>query len=303
MLMKRLFVPGLIFLCLFQSVTSAAQYYYLNSKYYGSDVVMEVGGSIGIMNSLTDIGGKKGIGKGFLKDLNMDFTKPSASLYVIGMYKDAFGVRLEATFGKIQSNDSILKSVGPSTFGRYERNLSFRSNIVDIQLAAEVHPLFFKHYDEGEAPFWSPYLVAGIGLFTFNPEAKLNGRWYSLHALHTEGEGFKEYPDRKSYSLTQINVPIGIGVKYELGPSLNLRFEVVHRILFTDYLDDVSNVDYIDPALFPNYLPPAQAALAQQLYDRRISTVKNNQRGDPKDNDSFFTVQLKIGFALHSAKR
>jgi Domain of unknown function (DUF6089) len=301
--MKRLFVYILVFLCLFRSVPSAAQYYYLNDKYYSSALVVEVGGSIGIMNSLTDIGGKKGIGKGFLKDLNMNFTKPALGLYAIGMYKDAFGVRLEATFGKIQSNDSILKSAAPSTFGRYERNLSFRSNITDIQLAMEVHPLFFKHYDEGKAPYFSPYLVAGIGLFTFNPEANLNGHWYALHPLRTEGEGFKEYPDRKSYNLTQINIPLGIGVKYELGSSMNLRLEIVHRILFTDYLDDASNVDYIDPSLFNNYLLPAQAALAQQLYDRRISTVKNNQRGDPKDNDSYFTVLLKIGFALHSARR
>jgi hypothetical protein len=38
------------------------------------------------------------------------------------------------------------------------------------------------------------------------------------------------------------------------------------------------------------------------LYDRRISTIKNNQRGDPKDNDAFFTIQLKIGMALRSAR-
>ena len=301
--MKRLFVRVLVCLCLFQPVRSAAQFYYYNDKYYQTDLVVEVGGSLGIMNSLTDIGGKKGVGKGFIKDLNMKFTKPSASIYVIGMYKDAFGVRLEGTFGSIQSYDSILKKVGPSTFGRYERNLSFRSKITDIQLAAEVHPLFFKHYDEGEAPFWSPYVVVGIGFFSFNPEAKLNDHWYALQPLHTEGQGFKEYPDRKPYKLTQLNVPIGIGVKYEIGASLNARLEIVHRILFTDYLDDVSNVDYIDPALFNVYLPPGEATVAQQLYDRRISTVKNNQRGDPRDNDAFFTIQLKIGYTLRSAKR
>ncbi|MDP4263482.1 MAG: hypothetical protein Q8941_13225 [Bacteroidota bacterium] len=300
--MKKLFVPVLACLYLFQPVISEAQYYYYNDKYYGSDIVFEAGVSAGIMNSLTDIGGKKGIGKGFIKDLNMNFTKPSFSIYGIAMYRDAIGVRLEGTFGGIRSNDSILKSVAPSTFGRYERNLSFRSKITDVQLAAEVHPLFFKHYDEGEAPYWSPYLVAGIGFFSFNPEANLNGHWYALQPLHTEGQGFAEYPDRKPYKLTQINVPLGIGVKYELGTFLNARLEIVHRILFTDYLDDVSNVDYIDPALFNAYLSPAQASIARQLYDRRISS-KNNQRGNPKNNDSYFTIQLKIGMTLRTARR
>jgi len=50
--------------------------------------------------------------------------------------------------------------------------------------------------------------------------------------------------------------------------SLNVRFEIVHRILFTDYLDDVST-DYINPNLFSQYLPARQAAIAKQLYGRK----------------------------------
>lgn len=301
--MKRLFASVLAFVYLLPPIPGQAQYYYLNSKYYGSEIAVEVGASIGAMNCLTDIGGKKGIGKKFIKDLNLNVTKPSFSLYVIAMYKDALGVRLEGTIGGIRAYDSVLKSVAPTTFGRYERNLSFRSRITDVQLAAEIHPLFFKHYDEDEAPYWSPYLVAGIGFFTFNPEANINNHWYALHPLRTEGEGFAEYPDRKPYKLTQIMVPVGIGVKYELGPSMNARLELVHRILFTDYLDDVSNIDYVDPALFSAYLPPAQASLAQQLYDRRVVKVKGSQRGNPDNNDSYFSVQVKIGVTLRSNRR
>jgi len=285
-----------------QTNPAGAQYYYYNDKYYGSDWMIELGVSAGIMNSLTDIGGKKGIGKRFIKDLNWKVSKPSFSLYGIAMYKDFIGVRLEATFGKIHSYDSILRKVGPSTFGRYERNLSFKSTIMDVQLVAEVHPLFFKRYDEGKAPFWSPYLVAGIGYFSFNPQAKLNDQWYYLHPLRTEGEGFEEYRDRKIYSLNQVNIPLGIGVKYELSPVINARLEMVYRVLFTDYLDDASQKDYIDPSLFINYLSTQQAAIARQLADRRLSTVINNQRGDPKDNDAFFTIQFKIGYTLRSSK-
>ncbi|MEI9908535.1 MAG: hypothetical protein WDO71_02020 [Bacteroidota bacterium] len=276
--------------------------YYHNDKYYGNNLALELGGSFGIMNALTDLGGKKGIGKGTIKDLNMKVSKPSFSLYAMVVYKEAIGVRLEGTFGSIQSYDSILKKVAPTTFGRYERNLSFRSSITDIQLAAEIHPLFFKTYDEGEAPFFSPYLVAGIGFFSFNPEAKLNGRWYALQPLHTEGQGFAEYPDRKPYKLTQVNIPLGIGLRYEVTSSLSARLEVVHRILFTDYLDDVSK-NNIDPALFYNYLSPTQAAIAEQLADRRTAVPKNEQRGDPKDKDSFFTIQLKIGIAIRTDRR
>lgn len=307
--MKRSFAL-VSFICLgyLSTIPCRAQYYYYNDKYYGNDWVFEIGGGIGIMNSLTDLGGKKGIGKGFIKDLNMNVSKPSYSLYIIGMYREALGIRLQGTFGKIGAYDTILKKVAPSTYGRYERNLSFRSTITDVQLAAEVHPLFFRHYDEGEAPFWSPYLVAGIGFFSFNPEANLDGKWEALQPLHTEGQGFHEYPNRKPYSLTQINIPLGIGIKYELGSSLNVRLEIVHRILFTDYLDDVST-NYIDDALFSNYLTPSQAAIAQRLYSRvgeltpGAVSIAGTQRGDPKDNDSFFTVQLKIGFAIRTIRK
>jgi hypothetical protein len=300
--MKRSLASVLLCLFILQVLPSGAQYYYQNDKYYGTDVTLELGGSAGFMNALTDLGGKKGIGKGTIKDLNLKVSKPSFSIYAIAMYKDAIGVRLEGTFGSIHSYDSILKKVASSTFGRYERNLSFRSKITDIQLAAEVHPLFFKTYNEGEVPYFSPYVVVGIGFFSFNPEAQLNGRWYALQPLHTEGQGFTEYPDRKPYKLNQFNIPLGIGIKYEINSSFNARFEIVHRILFTDYLDDVSK-DNIDPSLFYNYLSPTQAAIAEQLADRRTAVPKNNQRGDPHDNDAFFTVQLKIGMAIRTARR
>jgi hypothetical protein len=258
------------------------------------------------MNALTDLGGKKGVGKSFIKDLNLKMSKPSFSIYGAAMIKDVLGVRIEGTFGGIQSYDTVLKKVAASTYGRYDRNLSFRSKISELQLAVEVHPLFFKSYDEDEAPLWSPYVAAGIGFFNFNPEAKLDGRWYALQPLHTEGQGFAEYPDRKNYKLTQLCIPLGVGVKYELGASINVRLEIMHRILFTDYLDDASS-DYIDPALFNTYLSPARAAIAKKLYNRIAELNPNyipgqGQRGNPKNNDSFFTVQLKFGMSLRTAR-
>src|SRR5690349_13300313 len=109
--------------------SACSQYYYYNEKYYNSNWVFELGGSAGIMNSLTDLGGRKGIGRKFIKDLNWTMSKPSFGIYAMGMYKDVMGIRLEGTFGSICSFDSLLKSVGPSTFGRYERNLSFKTTI------------------------------------------------------------------------------------------------------------------------------------------------------------------------------
>ena len=45
------------------------------------------------MNCLTDIGGKKGIGKKFIKDLNMGKTHLSGGLFLSATYKYALGLR------------------------------------------------------------------------------------------------------------------------------------------------------------------------------------------------------------------
>jgi len=306
--LKQLLI-GLFFLSLFSPGEGEAQYYYYNDKYFNNDLVFEGGAAAGIMNCLTDLGGKKGIGKGFIKDLNMKNTKPCFGIYFMGIYQNKIGVRLEGTFGKVFAYDSILKPFVPNTSGRYERNLSFRSDIKDFQLSLEIYPtiLFGNFSDNGPSPLL-PYLVGGIGYFSFDPEANLNGEWHRLEPLHTEGQGFVEYRDRKPYKLSQINYPVGAGIKYELSPSINLRLELVHRILTTDYLDDVST-NYIDPDLFSHYLPGLQAAYAELLADRQRelnathTTVPNEIRGDPTSKDSYFSFQFKIGFVFGRERR
>lgn len=288
-----------------------AQYYFHNGRFYDNDWIVEVGGTMGVMNALTDLGGNKGIGKPFLKDLNLSKTNLSGGFYFTGMYRSLIGVRLEGCFGSVEGADSILKNVRATTFGRYERNLHFRSKISDIHVGVEFHPLMIMRpiSDESGPPLISPYLLAGIGFFTFDPKAELNGQWYSLQPLRTEGQGFPQYRDRKPYSLQQRNYHIGAGFRMELTDFIVARLEIDHRILNTDYLDDVSQDSYIDPALFAQNLSPTRAALAAQLFFRGDEITpaepfaKSNQRGDPKDKDAYFTVQLKIGVMLGRQRR
>lgn len=294
--------------CIIASQSLDAQYYYYNDKFFDHAIVIELGASAGVMNSLTDLGGRKGVGKKFIKDLVWSNSKPAFGVYAMAMYQDKIGVRLEGTFGEVKAYDSILNSVKTTTGGRYERNLSFKSKIADFQLAIEVHPLMFKNYDDENPPRLSPYLLGGVGYFSFDPQARLNGQWFALQPLHTEGQGFAEYPDRPNYKLNQLNIAAGLGLKYEVNNMVNARLEINYRILDTDNLDDVST-NYIDPNLFFNYLSSNQAAIAQQLYNRKSeinpSDITNigDQRGDPSDNDAFFTIQLKFGFTLGRQQR
>jgi hypothetical protein len=292
-----------------QKVT--AQYYFYDNSTYNTAVMFEVGGSLGVMNCFTDIGGKKGLGGKFVKDLNIGNNQFNGSLYLTATYKEAVAIRIEGTLGQVKAYDSILKDV-QSTTSRYNRNLSFRSKISEISAVAEFYPFFiFTNWANRDdyPPSYSPYLIAGIGYYTFNPQTTLNGRTVDLQPLSTEGQGFKEYPDRKPYKLHQMNFPVGIGVKYELSSLLNLRGEFLYRILATDYLDDLS-ARYINPSVYPKYFTGTTLADAVALSDRRsknnseypINPLGGQIRGNPKNNDSYFSFNIKLGLTFGRQK-
>ena len=293
--------------CLVFSQEPCAQYYFYDNRYYEKSILLECGASSGIMNALTDLGGKKGQGKKFLNDVNWRNSRAAFGLYAAMLYRDRLGLRLEGSFGEITASDSILKNINTTTGGRYERNLSFRTRIADLQLQLEVHPLLFINMGNNP-PLLSPYITAGAGYFSFDPQTRLNGRWYALQPLRTEGQGFPEYPDRKPYRLGQLNIAAGLGVKYEINAVCNARLELNYRFLDTDYLDDVSTT-YVDPRLFHTYLPAQLAGTAQQLHNRKKElnpgdlTFAGDQRGNPGSDDSFFTLQLKGSITIGRQRR
>lgn len=285
---------------------TAAQFYFYDNNFYDTPVMFEFGGSVGIMNCLSDVGGLRGNGRPFLKDLTIGNNQVNGSIYLSMLYKYAVGFRLEGTFGHVKAYDSIsLKSVSE---GRYERSLQFKSKINEVALVAEFHPLFiFINWltRDDEPPRFSPYFAAGMGVFSFNPQAKLGNNWIDLQPLSTEGQGFAEYPKREPYSLVQLNYSLGIGAKYELTKDINVRFEILDRILKTDYLDDLSE-RYIDPHLFPKYFSGIQLANALALNDRRsrtnpeypINPNGGQRRGNPNNKDAYFTCNLKLGITF-----
>lgn len=294
----RIARPLLVAFTLLFSASSFGQYYYYNSSHYDRDLLFELGGGVGGMNSITDLGGSKGNGGMYINDMNLRFTKLSGSVYFGIVYQQLAGVRLEATWGSVESADSILKgATNLDALSRYNRNLNFRSSINEVALIGEFYPLplFFKD----QLPVLSPYIMAGLGYYRFNPQVLVNGRYVDAKPLSTEGQRFPEFRGRESYSLKQVNVPVGFGVKYELSQLFNLRLEVLHRFLFTDHLDDVSGT-YIDRVLFDKNLPPMLAEQANAVYNlkRNGEPRVGSNRGNTDSKDSYVTISLKVGVTL-----
>jgi opacity protein-like surface antigen len=301
--MKKILVAAsFAFVLLTAAQSAVAQYYFFDDTYFDKPVLYEAGISANAMNCLTDLGGKKGIGKKFIKDLNTGYTHFSGGIFFSASYKNMFSMRLEGTFGQISGDDKILVGITDIAKQRYNRNQSFRSNISEATLMLEAHPLFiFVDWlaKDKTAPRYSPYVIGGIGYFSFNPQTKVGNRWVDLQPLHTEGQGFAEYPDRKEYKLNQLMIPLGAGVKYELTPLINVRAEFLYRKTFTDYIDDVSTT-YIDPALFSKYLSGGKLTNALAIYDKQRIPIAgiNGKRGTATNNDGYFTAGIKVSVVI-----
>lgn len=299
--MKKLMVCLIFMRVAYQPVI--AQHYNYNDQLHYSEVMLEGGISTGIINALTDLGGKKGKGDKFIKDLTWKTSRPAYGLSFTATYRNSIAVRLDGLTGSITAADSSLKKIAASSSGRYWRNLSFQSKLTEFLFALEIHPLCFRYDYYDESPAWSPYIVAGIGYFIFNPRAMLDGQWYELQPLRTEGQGLPGNEKKLPYRLQQFNFAAGLGLKYEFTHRFNLRAEMVHRFLKTDYLDDVSS-NYPDPDLLAAYLPLSRAVIAKRLsnrsreIDENAQIGKGDQRGNPQNNDSYFTILLKLGIRL-----
>jgi hypothetical protein len=270
------------------------------------DGKFEVGFGFGPMFFLGDLGGTAGIGRNFLKDVDFPLTTFSKKIYANYYPSEWIGFRIALNHGVLKGDDAEAPNKGGAEVDRLQRNLSFRSSVLEAYVAAEIYPtVFFERYD-GLAKKFRPYGIIGFGAFKFNPKTKLDGKWVELNPLHLEGQGWSEYPDRKEYSLIQKEVPMGFGFKYYLKENMYIGLEVLHRQLFTDYIDDVST-GYVDPVLFDKYLSAGDAAKAKRLYYRgsygsvvsRPSNLYGYIRGDQTDNDAFFSTILRMGWRLN----
>ncbi len=234
----------------------------------------------------------------YLGDLNPSkqflLTKPAGGVIYRYVINRRWAVKINGLFGSIAGNDAVSKF-------NEKRNLSFKSNIFEISSQVELN---FLPYITGntEKDYFTPYIFAGISVFSFNPKADTNGVWFNLQPLGTEGQGTSMYSDRKPYSLMNVSFPFGLGFKYSVGKNVCIGAEWGLRKTTTDYIDDVSTT-YADPVI----LAAENTAIAEILADRSIINVGENvnntglQRGNSVTKDwysfavAFITVKFKTG--------
>jgi len=222
--------------------------------------------------------------------------KPAGGLIYRYNLSPRWALKADIIFSKVSGSDG-------KTNHNYERNLNFVSPISEIGVQAELH--FFKLYNATGKNHFTPYIFAGLALFSFNPQDSLPGSpLYSLQSLGTEGQGLEG--QKKKYSLTNVAIPFGIGIKATLGRHISIGAEWGMRYTFTDYLDDVGGV-YFDNDI----LREQRGDIAADLADRRVPSEQHPdlihedngvQRGisTTKDWYSFVGLTFTVRFGNES---
>ncbi len=195
--------------------------------------------------------------------LTFSETQPAAGLLFRYYFSPKFNLKASLSYARVSGDDENYDDIN----FREKRNLSFKSNIFEASIQGEYNILPYisntKEYN------WSPYVFGGVALYRFNPKADFQGSTVDLADFTTEGE---------DYSLTQLAIPFGVGIKYSIGNRWNIGLEIGARKLFTDYLDDVSD-EYVQLS--------GQAA---DIADRSDELVQFNQEqfspGNTRGNSS-----------------
>lgn len=205
---------------------------------------------------------------------------PYLSLGLSLPIKSKFFLRPEISYYQISAADADL----PENDSRRTRNLSFKSHNWEASLMA-VYGLYSQRQGR-KSPSFRPYVMAGVGFTYFNPQAELDGVWYELQPLFTEGIDYKKF---------MAILPLGAGLGYQINDGIQIALELSYRFTFTDYLDDVS-MTYRDPLLISD-------PIARALADRRpeIGLEKapaGSRRGNSDSNDGYMFMGLKVFYQL-----
>lgn len=161
------------------------------------EYLMEIGGGVGMVSYEGDFNGNP-----------LSNMQPTASLMLRRIFNPYMGLRLAAEYGKLKGSSKDVKTYYPTYV---TEPYDFNNTLVDVSLTYEYN---FWPYGTGReyrgAKRLTPFIFAGIG------------------ATYVTGGGNNTFT---------ANLPLGLGVKYKIGPRLNAGLEWAVHFSLSDNLD------------------------------------------------------------------
>ncbi len=262
-----------------------------------SQYQIDVGASVGGSNYLGEMGGDQGTRRDFIWDMKLPQTSWSAGIFGRMKFNEDLGVKVAATWARIQGDDALS-----SNPGRRGRNLNFRNDLVEVSARGEYY--FYETYDVGGYGHYllefRPYVFGGVAGVYSNPKAEVDGEYIALRPLKTEGQ-------EKAYSPVTFSMPAGLGFYFTYDRQYRFGWELGYRHTFTDYLDDVSTTYASDESI--------DTEIGQQLANRRpelenaegIPSAANyeagEKRGDASHNDAYLISEFYFSYVIKNSNR
>jgi opacity protein-like surface antigen len=237
----------------------------------------EVGALVGVSN--------------YIGEINPDFSlkTPGLSMCAIGRYNfnTRTSFRIDIGAGRLIGKDNLSEN-------NYQqaRNLSFRTDFVDAAVNFEFNFLSLVHGSRDK--FFTPYVFGGLAFMYYNPKSELDGTWYALRQLGTEGQIKGD-----EYSQITAGMTYGMGIKVDLSYEWSLNVELSVRQMGSDYIDDVSTVY---PDMFE--LEARRGDIAVQLSDRSgelgIEPIgqPGRLRGVTGNNDAYYSLRVGVVYYI-----
>jgi hypothetical protein len=182
----------------------------------------------------------------------------------------------------------------------FERNLSFRTTIVDAAVMLEYNITRFKLNST-----IVPSVFVGASAYYFEPKAQVNneGRWYKLRNIGTGGQtidGSTNYHTTRdgkkvAYKYVMYGIPVGASLKRHISQKTILTLSYTYNKIFTDYLDDISTDTYPDSEALKNANPD----LGQIAVTLSNPGDQPRQRSYSADNDGYGYWGLTFTFIIH----
>lgn len=205
-----------------------------------------LGGSLNAMNYAGDMDP----GTFFISPA-LAYTRWNIGACVLYRYTERISLRGAFCYGRIQGDDRETQepdiSNEDASGWRYIRGTNFINDLFELK-ADIVYDFIENRGRYNKRVDWTPYVFGGLAYFYMNPTADYGQGSQAIKDV---------LPPDRSFLNHQIAIPLGLGVRFRVGPLIDLAFELGLRKTFTGYLDGTKGA----------YSDPFKMTAQQRLYD------------------------------------
>ncbi|WPV02301.1 OmpA family protein [Mucilaginibacter sp. cycad4] len=158
----------------------------------------------------------------FGRNSRQDFTNPTEQFgyggYIKKQILPSLGLQADFLRGKLTSSNSQPDVTGTSPYGSYSTKLNWSAALSANITLANIN---WRH----EKPFVQPYLTAGVGNLNYTPR---------ITPVGGQQENFKKTDNGH---INELFIPVGLGLKFDLAPGINLDLGYQVNFVQADNLD------------------------------------------------------------------